>query len=241
MAYTYLGLVNDVCVRTNDAVLTSSNFPTAVGFYSSVMEGVNSAIRTINQEEFEWPFNHFNQPDILSAGVIRYFYPIGTKTIDFDSFRIERDSTFGNETKKLRKIDYEEYLESAVDDEYNTSNTGIRSVPRNVFQTPDLGYGVWPAPDNAYTLSYEGYSLPVDLKLHSDVPSIPEAFRHIIVDGAMIYAYLFRDDIEKSDRVGANFKKGIKNMRSIYVNRYDHVRDTRILRQVNTGQTLRVV
>jgi len=241
MSYNYLGLVNDVCGRTNDTVLTSTNFLTAVGFYSSVKEGVNSAIRRINQEEFEWPFNHFHQPDTLSAGIIRYFYPIGTKTIDFDSFRIERNATFNNETKKLLKIDYNEYLARAVDDEYNTSNEGIRDVPRNVFRTPDLGYGVWPAPDNAYTCSYEGYTLPVDLNLFSDIPSIPEAFRSIIVEGAMVNAYLFREDIEKSDRVESKFTKSIGNMRSIYINRYDHIRDTRILRQVNVGQTLRVI
>lgn len=228
MSYNYLGLVNDVCGRVNETPLTSANFSSASGFYYTAKEAVNSSLRFINQHEFEWPFNHVTEDETLSAGVVRYDYPIGTKTVDFESFRIQRDNTFGNETVPLKQIDYEEYLERFVDAEYNTSDTGIRTIPRYVFRTPNQGYGVYPPPDNDYTLTFEYYALPVDLELSTDVPSLPQEFRHVLVDGAMYYVYFFRGDIETADRVYQKFQDGIKNMRTLYINRYDKIRDTRV-------------
>ena len=51
MAYNYLGLVNEVNRRLNEVELTSSNFDTAGGFYSSAKDAVNASLRHINHEE----------------------------------------------------------------------------------------------------------------------------------------------------------------------------------------------
>jgi hypothetical protein len=228
MAYDYLGLVNDVNKRLNEVELTSSNFATVTGFYSAAKDAVNGALRHINQSTFEWPFNHVEQEDVLTAGEVRYGYPADAKTLDFDSFRIKRSASFGNDTRKLKLMAYEEYLENYVDAEYDTSNTGIRSIPRVIFRTPNQGFGVYPPPDNAYELVYEYYRLPVDLISATDVPSIPEQFRYVIVDGAMYFAYLFRGNTQDATLQFQKFEEGIKDMRTLYVNRYDYVRDTRI-------------
>jgi hypothetical protein len=229
MAYDFLGLVNDINKRLNEVELTSANFATVTGFYSAAKDSVNASLRYINQAAFEWPFNHVEQEDVLTAGEIRYGYPADTKTVDFDSFRIKRSSAFNNETQKLKIIAYEEYLERYVDDEYNTSNTGIRTIPRLVFRTPNQGFGVYPAPDNAYELVYEYYRLPVDLIGATDVPSIPEQFRYVIIDGAMYHAYLFRGNTQDATIQFQKFEEGIKDMRTLYINRYEYVRDTRIM------------
>lgn len=228
MSYDFLGLVNDVCYRVNETPLDDSNFADSSGFYLTAKEAVNSSIRFINQHEFEWPFNHARSEQTLTPGIIRYAYPIDAKTVDFETFRIRRNNTLGNETVSLRKMDYEEYLEKYIDDEYNTTDTSIRKIPERVFQTTDLNFGIHPAPDKAYKLIFEYYSLPVDLALSTDIPSIPQSFRHIIVDGAMYYVYFFRGDIETADRLWQKFQDGIKNMRTLYINRYDKIRDTRI-------------
>lgn len=231
MAYDYLGLVNDVNRRLNEVELTSSNFATAVGFYSATKESVNSAIRFINQEQYGWPYNHSEQEDILTAGDTRYALPSDAKTVDFNSFRIKRDATLGNNTKRLKTISYEEYLDKYVDNEYNT-NTDIRGIPNFVFRTPSQEYGLVPPPDKDYEIVYEYYRLPVDLVYATDVPSIPEQFRHVIVDGAMYYAYLFRGNSQDATIVYQKFLEGIKNMRSLYINRYDYVRSTAITSDV---------
>jgi hypothetical protein len=97
-----------------------------------------------------------------------------------------------------------------------------------VFRTPNQGYGVYPPPDNEYELVYEYYRLPVDLIDSTDVPSIPEQFRSVVIDGAMYYAYLFRGNTQDATIQFQKFEEGIKDMRTLYINRYDYIRDTRV-------------
>jgi hypothetical protein len=228
MSYNYLGLVNDVLGRFNETPLTSATLPTSVGAYSVVKEGVNSAIRTINQQEFNWPFNYIEEEQTLSAGIMRYPYPTNAKSVDFNVFRIKRNDTFGNTTVHLGQMDYEEYLHKYIDDEYNSTDTGIRAVPRKVIRTPNQEFVLYPSPKEAYEVVYEYYALPVDLILYSDVPSLPSAFRHIIVEGASVYMYNFQSDTESQDRASAKFVSQIEAMRKVYINRYEDVRDTRV-------------
>jgi len=229
-AYNFLGLVNDVNRRLNEVELTSANFAAATGFYSSAKDSINSALQYLGQNQFEWPFNHFTKDQTLTAGTVRYAYPSDAKTIDFDSFRIKRNSTFNNTTQKLQIIAYEDYLENYLDDEYNTSNTSIRSLPKRVFRTPNQQYGVHPVPNYAYELVYEYYKNTVELDVYTDVPAYPEQFRSVIVDGAMYYAYTFRGNTQDATLHLQKFNDGIKDMRSLYINRYEYIRDTRVYR-----------
>lgn len=228
MAYDFLGLVNDVNKRVNEVQLSTSNFASANGFYGLARDSINSALRNINQLAYEWPFNHVEYTQTLTPGTNRYAYPTDTKTVDFDSFRVKRSSTFNNETSRLKILSYEDYLDRYIDDEYNTTNTSIRTLPRFVFRTPDQNYGLHPIPDQAYELVFEYYRLPVDLQNHSDVPVVPEQFRSVIVDGAMYYVYLFRGNTQDAAVSKELFDAGIKSMRSLYINRYEYIRDTRI-------------
>jgi hypothetical protein len=239
MAYDYIGLVNDVNRRLNEVELTSANFATATGEYGMIKDAVNSSIRYINQHEYEWPFNHVTEEDTLTAGIVRYAFPADAKTIDFDSFRIKRNDTLGNDTKKLKILSYEEYLENYVDSEYNTS-TGARAMPDYVFRSPSSEYGFVRNPDKAYDIVYEYYRLPVDLINSTDVPSIPEQFRYIIVDGAMHYAYLFRGETQEAQVAQVKYLDEIKSMRSLYVNRYDYIRSTAIQQNSSSISSFRV-
>tara|TARA_B110000503_G_scaffold56080_1_gene89954 strand:- start:42 stop:800 length:759 start_codon:yes stop_codon:yes gene_type:complete len=235
--YNYLGLVNNINRRLNEVELTSTNFSTAVGWYSQCQDAVNASIRDINQQQYEWPFNHVEQTDTLVAGTTRYPIPSDSKLIDFDSFRIKEDATIGNDTIRLGVATYEDYLKRRVDQEYTTSTTK-RDLPKFVFQAPSLEYGVTPAPDAAYELVYEYYCLPVDLELFSDVPSIPEQFRYVIVDGAMYHAYLFRGNSQDASIAYQKFQSGIKSMRSMLINRYVYVTSGMVSRSSITGSSL---
>lgn len=228
MAYDYLGLVNDLNGRVNETPLTTSNFASAVGFYSTAKTAVNSAIRDLNQQAYQWPHNHVDYDETLVAGTNRYAFQADTKVIDWGTFRIRENATFNNETTLLKHIDYDDYLKKYIGSEY-TAVTTDRSMPLFVAQAPNLEYVLHPVPDEAYTLSYEYYKLPTDLVAGTDVPSLPEAFRHVITDGAMYYVYFFRGDTETADRIQAKFKEGIKSLRSIYINTdYTYMRDTRL-------------
>lgn len=239
MAYDFLGLVNDVAQRVNEIELTSTNFSSAIGFYAQAKQSINSSIQFINQDVYSWPFNYVSQEDTLTAGTNRYSYQSNAKWVDFNTFRIKRNASFGNDTQYLRQMDYEEYLRKHSDDEYNTTDTSIRRLPEYVAQSPNQEYIVWPVPDEAYVLEYEYYTLPTDLSAFDDVPTLPADFRHVIVDGAMYYNYMFRGDYEAADRLYAKFQEGIKNMRKNYVNRYEYVRDTRVMRTNGLSNVLR--
>ena len=230
MAYNFLGLVNDVNRRLNEVELTEANFESAIGFYSSIKDAVNNTIREINHETYEWPFNHETQEELLNVGEVRYFLPYDLKSLDMDSFRIKRDDDLGVETKKLRTISYEEYLSKYIDEEYKTDTSSF-SVPRYVFRTPSLEYGVYPAPDKEYEIVYEYYRLAVDLNKATDAPSIPEQFRFVINEGSMYHSYMFRGDLNSAQLSLQKFKDGIKMMRSVYINRYEYVRSTVVNRQ----------
>jgi len=77
---------------------------------------------------------------------------------------------------------------------------------------------------------YEYYKNTVELDNATDVPVYPEQFRPVIVDGAMYYAYTFRGNTQDATLHLQKFNDGIKDMRSLYINRYDYIRDTRILK-----------
>lgn len=229
MAYNYLDLVNEVNRRLNEVELTTSNFTTAKGFYSQVKDSVNASIQDINQQQFEWPFNFVEEEETLSVGITRYAFPNTARSVDMDSFRIKFDDALDSRTEKLKVIAYDEYLERFVDQEYNT-DTSLRDQPRMVFRSPGLEFGVVPAPDKAYTLVYEYYRNSFNLINATDVPQIPEVYRHVIVDGAMYHAYMFRGNEQSAMIAKDKFEKGIKNMRTILMNRYDYVRSTMLNR-----------
>jgi len=222
MAYDFLGLVNAINRRLNEVELNSANFASALGFYSQAKDSVNASIRYINQSEYFWPFNHTTQTTVLVANQSRYSFPADAKVINFNSFRIKENTSLGNATTRLTEIAYEDYLDRYVEQEYSSSLG--QGVPTKVAQSPNLEFIMTPEPNKAYELVYEYYTFPTDLAVATDVPTIPERFQHIIVDGAMHYGYLFRGNTQDALVMKEKFDEGIKHMRSQLINRTPYVR-----------------
>ncbi len=224
MSYNYLELVNDVNRRLNETPLTSATFDSAGGYYADVKSHINTAINRINREEFEWPFNHVTQTQTLIVNQSKYAYPSDAKSVAFDTFRLRGEVALNNLSRKLPQMDYEEYLARFPDYEFNPLDA--QSIPEAVVRNRDLSFTVVPPPNQAYQLVYEYYRLPADLVLWNDVPTIPAQFRSVIVEGAMYYAYTFRGGLEEAAVSDQLFKAGIKDMRKIYINRYEYLRST---------------
>ena len=225
MAYTYLDITNEVIARMNEVALTSSNFGSARGFQVQCKNAVNDAINYVNQREFGWPFTHSTQTQTLVACQTRYTIPADSQSVDYDTFRISKDDTLGVSGITLRIIDYKEYTQKYIDQE-TTSDVG--AVPIYVFRTPDNNYGLYPYPDKAYELKYEYFQKPTALSANGDVPTIPEQFRQVIVDGATAYSYQYRGEAQQYGINFARFEDGIKQMQTILLNRADYVRSTYI-------------
>jgi hypothetical protein len=224
MAYNYLELVNDVNRRLNETPLTSATFDSAGGYYADVKNHINTALHRINREELEWPFNHLINTVTLIVDQPKYAYPSDAKSVAFDTFRLRGDETFNVTSRKLELMDYEEYLSRFPDYQFNPAD--VHNTPQYVTRNRDLSYTIVPPPDQTYDIVYEYYRLPTDLVLWSDVPTIPEQFRSVIVEGAMYYAYTFRGGLEEAAISNQLFKDGIKDMRKIYINRYEYLRST---------------
>jgi hypothetical protein len=110
-----------------------------------------------------------------------------------------------------------------------------------VFQAPSLEFGVSPAPDKAYEVIYEYYRVPVDLESDTDVPSVPERFKHVIVDGAMYHAYMFRSNEQAANLAKSKMEEGVKRMRTMLVNRYAEMRSTAVVTSATSSFGSRVV
>ena len=225
MAYNYITLVNEVQRRLNEVELTTATFDTARGFHALSKDAINSSIRHINQEEFEWPWNHVEASEVLLADEARYSYPYDAKTINMNTFRIKRDADLNVDTIKLKILSYEEYLDKYADMEYNSN---LSSTPRYVVRTPSRELMFIPTPDKAYEVIYEYFTSSYDLQKADDVPTTPEQYRHVVVDGAMYYAYVFRGDMQSANATVSKFEQGLKNMRSLNINRTNYLRDTRV-------------
>ena len=123
MSGTYLSLTNSVLARLNEVQLTSANFSSARGIQVQAQNAVNESVRYINQREFNYPFNHATETKTLTAGVVRYSLPTSTKTVDYNTFRIVKDSDLGNSGGRLTILDYNDYVNSYITQEDEINST----------------------------------------------------------------------------------------------------------------------
>jgi hypothetical protein len=144
-----------------------------------------------------------------------------------NTFRIKRNDALSVTTHKLKVLSYEEYLDKYADSEYN-SNSDSLSVPTHVVRTPSRELIFYPTPKEAYEVIYEYFRTGYDLESALDVPTLPEQYRYVITDGAMYYVYQFRGDTQAAQLSLQKFEQGIKQLRSLHINRTDYLRDTRV-------------
>ena len=123
MAETYLTLTNKVIARLNEVALTSTTFSSARGIQVQCQNAVNESIRYINQKEFQYPFNHATDTEVLTAGVVRYSVPATTKTVDYNTFRVIKDSDLGVTGGRLKILNYNDYVNHFITQEDEINNT----------------------------------------------------------------------------------------------------------------------
>jgi hypothetical protein len=123
MSSSYLILTNNVLARLNEVQLTSSNFSNARGIQVQAQNAVNEAIRYINQKEFNYPFNHATASQTLTAGVVRYDLPTSTKTVDYNTVRLIKDSDLGTSGGKLSALNYNDYINHYITQEDEINST----------------------------------------------------------------------------------------------------------------------
>lgn len=229
MGSTYLQLTNKLLRSFNEVELTSSNFSSAIGVHAAAKDFVNYAIQWIYEQEVEWPFSYTRLTVDLVAGTYEYSLSANIIKPDWESFRIKEDipsSTYN--ARYLPYITYERFLVFGYLDRLKNASSTDRGEPEFVANGPDNKVFVGPLPpDVAYDLEYDGYAAATDLSAHGDTTAIPTIWNRVIVTKAREFMYKFRDNHEMAALEEQRAKEGIKNMRTVLMNKYQSVYDTR--------------
>lgn len=227
MATTYLQLVNRVLGALNETKLTSSNFATTEdGFANAVKEDINQAIFDVyTEEDIRWSFAWASTTFDTTIGEINYTPLATASTIDWSSFRLVGD---GDEIKsnKLKEVEWQVYLNNYYNRDEDTiqeADTDKYSEPKYIVRKPDNSILLTPVPDQAYTIKYEYYTLPTPLAAYSDTISIPDEFSQIIIDKALHYAYMFRDNLESAQLAQDRYEKNVNKVRRILIPQFKNI------------------
>ena len=227
--------------RLNEVPLNTAGdgYSTAKNVQAIAKDAINNAIREILQDGHQFPFLKTTTTQTLTAGTGTYDLPTDTASVDWETFYLQALSSAGNTARSLPTIPFEEYVRIYKAIEEN-SGTGARSSPDLVYQTSEEKFGVTPLPDAAYVIEYVYYKFPADLSAFDDEMIIPDRFKYIIIDGAMVYMMRFRSNEQSAQIHQAQFQEGIKAMRRLLLDAPLFVRSSMINRPKFTSQMLRL-
>ena len=125
MAESFLTYTNKVLARLNEVELTSTNFGNARGIQVQCKNAINEAVRYINQKEFQYPFNHATDTEVLVAGTVKYSLPATAKTVDYNTFRLVKDNDLSTSGGRLRVLNYNDYLNAYITQEDEIQTTTL--------------------------------------------------------------------------------------------------------------------
>jgi hypothetical protein len=234
---TYLTLTNELLRRLNEVIMDATDFDTARNIQALAKDAINSSIREILHAAQEWPFTVTTYTQTLTAGVGQYAFPADLSNVDWDSFYLKKLTAIDNTPGKLKLLSYDEYLHRFRADE-DTSGTGGYAAPFYVYQTQESKFGVTPLPDAAYEVEYKYWTFPSDLVLYTDTTIIPERFKNVIIDGAMMYMMMFRSNEQAALVYREKFDQGIRTMRRILMDDPINIRSSYIIKPLYFPRTV---
>ena len=236
---TFINLTNELLRRLNEVQTDESSFASAKNVQALAKDATNSAVRQMLQDAQEWPFTLVTYEQTLVAGTGTYSFPADYSKADWDTFYIKQLSSKNNTPKKLKLITYDQYLSKYRSTEELAGENG-RTDPDYVYMTQDTKFGITPVPDAAYVIEYRYWKYPADLVLYNDTVIIPDRFRHVIIDGAMMYMMLFRSNEQSANMHSTKFEDGIKMMRRLIIDQHTNVISTVIQRSSNSVSVDRI-
>jgi hypothetical protein len=224
---TYVALTNELLRRLNEVTLDTAGdgFDTVRNVQALAKDAINNSIRNIIQTGQEWPFLKTTYTQTLTAGTKEYDFPSDYSSADWETFYLKKLASVDNTPMHLPTITYDEYIQKyrQLDD---TGDAAGIAAPNLVYQTNESKFGVTPIPNAAYEVEYVYWSYPTDLSLYDDVAVVPDRFKHVIIDGAMMYMMRFRSNDQSAAIHQQNFENGIKSMRRVLIDEPLTVRST---------------
>jgi hypothetical protein len=166
-----------------------------------------------------------------------YSFPSNYSSADWETFYLKKSTALNNSPSFLPTIPYDEYIQKYRESD-DTSNSAGSAAPNVVFQTNQEKFGVSPIPDAAYEVEYSYWSFPADLTLYDDISVIPNRFKSVIIDGAMMYMMRFRSNEQSASIHQQNFQDGIKTMRRVLIDEHLQIRSTVVVGGSGSSVTL---
>ena len=232
---TFINLTNELLRRLNEVQITESEFTSVKNVQALAKDAINSSIRQMLQDAQEWPFTLTTTTQTLTAGTGTYDFPADYSKADWDTFYIRQLTSEGNTPRKLTLITFDQYISQFKSGE-DTGGEGARTDPKFVYLTQEEKFGVTPIPDAAYVVEYRYYKFPADLTSSSDTALVPDRFKHVVIDGAMMYMMMFRSNEQSAAMHEKKFTDGIDTMRRLIVDQPVSVTSTMIQRPFNNLQ-----
>ena len=242
MATTYLQLSNELLRESNEVVLTSANFSSAVGIQQHVKDCVNRAYNDIVSSEPQWSFLATGESGATDPmyGNVSVETVAGTRwyelkaasssvttdygSIDWDDFYLTTISVSGESSPYVRRnlkyvtlADWKNYRREAENiDDADSQNWGEPSV---IIRSPDSrNFGLSPIPKKVYKVWYFAWDLPTALSAHGDAIVFPDMYTPVLLARARYYMWQFKDNPQASAFALDDYKKGLRQMRSNLLN-----------------------
>jgi hypothetical protein len=198
----------------NEVQITESEFTTVKNVQALAKDAINSASRQMLQQAQEWPFLLTTTTQTLTAGTSTYDFATDHSKADWDTFYIRQLTSENNTPKKLKLITFDQYITYYRPLE-EVGGESARTDPDFVYMTQEEKFGLYPVPNAAYVIEYRYFKFPADLTAASDTSIIPDRFKHVLIDGAMMYMMLFRSNEQSASMHSQKFEQGIDMMRRL--------------------------
>jgi len=241
MATTYLQLTNELLRESNEVVLTSANFSSAVGIQQYVKDCVNRAYNDIVSSEPRWSFLATGESGATDPfyGNVYVETVAGTRwyelkaassavttdygSVDWDDFYLTTIGVSGASTpyssRNLQFITSETWKNRRVTENVDDADTQTYGEPRFIIRSPDSRkFGVSPIPDKVYRIWYFAWDLPTALSAHGDTIVFPDMYTTVLLARARYYMWQFKDNPQASAFALDDYKKGLRQMRSNLLN-----------------------
>jgi len=184
---------------------------------------VNQAIFDVyTEEDARWPFAWNEGTLNVVAGTTNYDKPSDASSIDWNSFVLQSDSANDIVSDHLPPMVYNVYRRQILERD-NETTEDERDTPCAVVRRPDNNIIITPVPDQAYTIKYEYFTIPSPLVNHDDTTNIPQEFEQMIVDKALHYAYMFRDNFEQAGLAQRRYESNVNKVRRILIPQFANV------------------
>ena len=229
---TFLDLTNELLRRLNEVTINETDFSAIRNIQALAKDSINSSTREILQTAQEWPFTIITYEQTLTAGQKQYDFPANYSKADWETFYIKK--LVNNTPQKLKLISYDQYISNYRTVEDQNEAGGYQS-PQYIYMTQDSKFGVTPIPDDSYVLEYRYWIYPTDLTLSTDVCVVPDRFKHIVIDGAMMYIMRFRSNEQSAQIHEQKFKNGIESMRRLLLTSFINVTSTVSIRNLQSS------